>query len=199
MTHTAKLTEDMPPDLDDSSPEIAASQSQNGKPGSIVASLFRQHARRVQHFMGFRLWSSEDGQEASQEVFLKLWKREAEGGLREDATSYLFSATQTAIIDTERARASRGHGLQASAEHLDILPAAEPDQDEALHWRRAMSHLVNVVEGLPELARKAFLLHYFADMSYDQIAAELGVNRRTVERHIARATSHCRARMRNYL
>jgi RNA polymerase sigma-19 factor, ECF subfamily len=165
---------------------------------SIVDALFRQHARRVQHFMGFRLRSSEDGRDAAQDVFLKVWRREVEGGLRNEATSYLYSATRTSIIDAERQRTSRGHGLQEEAE-IDALAAAAPEQDEALHWRKAMEHFVHVIEVLPNLTKQAFVLHYFNGMNYDEIAAELGANRRTIERHVARAMSHCRLRMRDYL
>lgn len=166
---------------------------------SLVAGLFRTHSRRMRNLMGFRLRSPEDGEEAAQEVFLKFWRMELKGSLQEEARSYLFSAAYTAIIDTERSRASRGHDLRVPAEDLDVLPAAEPDPEEALHWRRAVHHLVAVLDDLPELSRRVFALYYFADMNCNQVAAELGVTRRTVERHLSRSLHHCRASMSNYL
>lgn len=201
MTNTAKLSPLTPDDVGIEELRLDNERVTPTRPGarSIVASLFRQHARRIQLFMGFRLRNPEDGQEAAQEVFLKVWRRETEGVLKEDATSYLFAATRTAIIDTERARSSRGHDRHDPGADMELVPAVEPEQEEALHWRRAMEHFVHVIEDLPEISRKAFLLHYFEDMNYDRIAAELGVSRRTVERHIARAMTHCRVRMRNFL
>ncbi len=148
--------------------------------------------------MSFRLRDREDGEEASQEMFLKLWRQETQGNLREDAVSYMFSAARTAIVDTERHRKSRPQDQHDEGD-FDALPAAEPDQDEGLHWRRAMVRLAEIVSSLPEATKQAFLLYYFSQMNYDDIAAELGVSRRTVERHVARAFAHCRTRMKDYL
>ena len=182
----------------DSVPELEAPEAQGAATASIVDRLFREHTRRVQRFMSFRLRDREDGQEASQEVFLKLWRQETEGHLRQDARSYMYSATRSTVIDLERNRASRGADRQDEAD-CDALPAAVPGEEDVLHWRRAMRHFVTILKAVPEPTRQAFLLHYFSDMNYDQIAAKLGTSRRSVERHVARALSHCRRHMREYL
>ncbi len=182
----------------DAAPDFESPGSRSSPAATIVGGLFRQHAKRVQQFMSFRLRDREDGQEASQEMFLKLWRQETQGNLREDAVSYMFSAARTAIVDTERHRKSRAQDQQEEGD-FDAVAAVEADQDEALHWRRAMGRLAEIVKSLPEVTRKAFLLHYFNEMNYDQIAEELGVSRRTVERHVARAFAHCRTRMKDYL
>ena len=178
--------------------ELEGPETQSAAAPSIVDRLFREHAKRVQRFMGFRLRDREDGQEASQEVFLKLWRHETRGNLREDARSYMYSATRSAVIDLERSRASRGADGQEAAD-CDAFGDATPAQEEILHWRRAMQSFVSIVMDLPELTKQAFLLHYFSDLNYDQIAAKLHVSRRSVERHVARAMAHCRKRMRDYL
>src|SRR5687767_13873697 len=112
---------------------------------SIVGTLFQTHSRQVQNFMAFRLRSIDDGQDAAQEVFLKFWRHELEGGMREEATSYLFAVARTGIIETERARAIRAHDLQAPGEELEGQSCTDPDLHDTLHWRRAVSHLLSVV------------------------------------------------------
>lgn len=165
---------------------------------SIVVRLFKAHAKRVQRFLAFRLRDTEDGREATQEVFLKLWRHEQSGTLRAKATNYMYSATQSIAADMERHRVRHPKEQQA-ADDLDTAPAVVPDQDDVVHWRRAMARLVDILETLPETTRQVLVLYHLKEMDYDQIAAELGISRRTVERHIARAVSYCRARMKDYL
>lgn len=79
-------------------------------PGGIVAGLFAVHSRRIQRFLQHRLHHQEDAQDAAQEVFLKLWKREREGALREEAGAYMHSAAHTVVIDMQRHRKSHACG-----------------------------------------------------------------------------------------
>ncbi len=177
--------------------ELAPPSSGQGTEPSIVVRLFQVHAQRVQRFLSFRLRDAEDGREASQEVFLRLWRHEQAGTLRDKATNYMYSATQSIAADIERHRLR--HPAEQHAEDLDAFAAAAPDQDEVIYWRRAMARFVDILKTLPETTRQVLMLYHLKEMDYDQIATELGISRRTVERHIARAVSHCRSRMKDYL
>lgn len=165
---------------------------------STVVGLFKEHARRVQRFLSFRLRNAEDGREATQEVFLRLWRHEQSGSLREAATNYMYSATQSIAADVMRHRGRRPVD-RLTDESPDAIAAPAPSQEDVIYWRRAMARFIAILKTLPETTRQVVVLHHVKDMNYDEIAAELGISRRTVERHIARAVSHCRARMRDYL
>jgi len=179
-------------------PDLGLSASTASTEQSIVLRLFREHSRRVQRFLSFRLRDVEDGSEATQEVFLKLWRHEQTGTLRDEATNYMYSATQSIATDAERRRARQPKEQTGESELADV-PASEPDQDDVVHWRQAMVHFVDILKTLPETTRQVLVLYHLKDMNYDEIADELGISRRTVERHIARAVSHCRTRMKDYL
>ena len=165
---------------------------------SIVVRLFREHARHVQRFLSFRLRDSEDGREASQEVFLKLWRHERSGTLRDEATNYMYSATRSIAADVERHR-SRHPETSLPPEALPETVAPTPGPEDVLYWRRAMERFVHILQGLPEVTRQVLVLYHVNEMDYDQIAERLGISRRTVERHVARAVAQCRRRMRDYL
>lgn len=165
---------------------------------SIVTGLFRSHARRVQNFLTYRLRDSAEAQDVAQEVFLKLWRQESRGALRGEATNYMYAATQSAAIDSDRHRTyvtrDRADGVET-----DAIANAQPLAEEVLHWRRAMGALVDSVKSLPGTTKTAFVLFHFKGLGYDEIATELGCSRRTVERHIAAGLAHCRERMKDYL
>jgi RNA polymerase sigma factor (sigma-70 family) len=168
------------------------------KDASIVVGLFKAHAKRVQKFLAFRLRDAADAQDATQDVFLKLWRQESQGTLRDEATNYMYSATHSAAIDTERHRAYVSRDRISDVD-VDDVAQPKPAAEEVLHWRKAMARLVDSVKALPETSKKVFVLFHFKGMSYDEIAAELGCSRRTVERHVAAGLAFCKERMKDYL
>jgi RNA polymerase sigma-70 factor (ECF subfamily) len=164
----------------------------------IVRSLYKEHAGKVRRYLGFRLGNQDDGADAAQDVFLKLWRRECGGDLRAEARNYMYAATQSAITDTERWRAVRGYG-RSEERDPDTVPTGTAEPDDQLHWREALRHFVNSLSALPEVTGNVFLLSYFEGLTYPQIAKRLGISERTAERHIERAMTELRKRMEDYL
>lgn len=48
-----------------------------------------------------------------------------------------------------------------------------------------------LLDGLPLAARKAFLLWRLEELTQEQIAAQLGISRTSVRRHLAAAAERC--------
>lgn len=166
--------------------------------GSIVAGLFATQVSRIRRLIQRRLHSAEDAQDATQEAFLKLWKREQEGALREDAQAYLHAAARTVVIDLQRHRKS--HAVDLHVELMEEeLPSASPDPEDPLHWRKGLQTLVYSLQELPELTQQVFILYHFEGMSHKEIARQLAVSVRSVERHMAQALAHSRVRLKDYL
>ena len=165
---------------------------------SIVVDLFRRHATRVHRSLTFRLRNPEDAQDAAQEVFLKLWRQERDGNLRDQATAYLNSAASSMATDF-----ARRHALHVTdrLEDVDVdeVPAVGATSEDRQHWRDAMALFVESVENLPEVTRDVFLLHHMKGLTYPAIAKRLGISVRTTERHIAQAVTTLERKLRNYL
>jgi RNA polymerase sigma-19 factor, ECF subfamily len=170
-----------------------------GAPALRVADMFRRQATRVRRYLDYRLRDVEAGADATQDTFLKLLRREREGGLRDDPNnSYLYSAAFSVAIDAERKRAVQERYPAVDAE-ADTIPDAQGSPEDQLHWRRAMAHFVSTLEGMEEGPRKVFVMRYFKGMTYPQIAAQVHMTTRTVERHVARALADLKAEMKDYL
>ena len=165
---------------------------------SIIGGLFRTQAGKMRRYLAYRLRSVEDAKDATQDVFLKLWRQERAGQLRPEALAYMYSASHTVAIDSERRRHYHEHDRLPEVDP-DTMPADACNLEERQYWRGAIARLVDNLQTLPELTRKVFVLHHFDALDYSQIAAELGVSLRTVERHIALATREMRRSMKEYL
>src|SRR5258706_15557717 len=84
----------------------ARRSSSNGA-RSIVVDLFKRRAKKVQDYLSFRLRSREDGEDAMQDAFLKMWRREAAGALQEKTDSYLDSKAPPGWTHPGRQRTRR--------------------------------------------------------------------------------------------
>jgi RNA polymerase sigma factor (sigma-70 family) len=182
--------------LDTRSAEDPGGDTRTG-PG-IVVDLFRKHATRVRRSLAFRLRNPDDAQDAAQEVFLKLWRQEREGRLRDEAVAYLNSAASSMATDFERWRTFHVTDRVENVE-LEEVPVTAASLEDRQHWRDAMTVLVEGVERLPELTRNVFLLHKVKGLTYPEVARQLGVSSRTVERHIVHALDSLEHRLRDYL
>src|SRR5258706_13335136 len=117
---------------------------------SIVVDLFKRRAKKVQDYLSFRLRSREDGEDAMQDAFLKMWRRETAGALHDEADSYLYSTALSVATDAERQRTVQARDRFVEVD-LDDIPRHAPSQEDHLHWRKAMAHFVYGVKALPEL------------------------------------------------
>jgi RNA polymerase sigma-70 factor (ECF subfamily) len=166
-------------------------------PGT-VARLFKEHARRMGRVLSRHLRNPDDADDASQDLFLKLWRREQAGELRGEATAYMNSAAITIAIDVERRRRSRGDD-RISETPLEELQQDAASNDETLHWREGVQALVASLAELPPLTQQVFLLYHFEGLSHAAVARRLRISLRSVERHMARALAHCKNGLKDYL
>lgn len=165
----------------------------------LVATLFRKHADRVRRTLGWRLRNPDDGADAAQETFLRLWRQEREGKLREDgATAYLNAAAGTIALDVQRWRNFHVVDRFEEAE-IDEVASAAATPEEAQHWRDALVAFVEGIDALPDPMRDVFLLYHVTGLTYAQIAAQLGISSRTAERHLAMALVRLHHRLKDYL
>jgi RNA polymerase sigma factor (sigma-70 family) len=177
---------------------VEGSGARESTPAGTVVGLFKKHATRVRRSLAFRLRNPEDAQDATQEAFLKVWRQEKEGNLREDASAYLYSAARSVATDMERWRTF--HIVERRAEvELDEVAGTAAGVEERQHWRDAMSLFVDSVDNLPKLTRNVFLLHQVKGLTYPEIATQLDVSTRTVERHIAQALASLERKLKEYL
>jgi RNA polymerase sigma factor (sigma-70 family) len=174
---------------------------EDGGPNTVVR-LFKSQSRRLVGFLTHKLHNDDDAQDASQEVFLKLWKQEKRGQLRAEASAYMFSAARSVAVDCERRRQS--HRADQMLDLQDGELAEFPDSqlapaDDVQHWRQAIAALVSILGDLPEKTQRVFMLYHLENLNYADIARRLGMSERSVERHMARAFSHCRERLERFL
>ncbi len=165
---------------------------------SLVAQLFKSQGRRMRSFLRRRLRSNEDAQDAAQDVFLRLLRRERAGTLDSDARSYMVKAAHNVAVDVERWRAYHKPDGHVALED-ETAVSEDVEASEQLYWREGLRRFVDALNGLPHRTQQVFVLYHVEGRPHAAIARRLGMSLRSVERHMARAIAHCEAQLKDYL
>lgn len=182
----------MPQRLNVSEPtdEVLIQRALSGD-GSAFGLLVRRWYRPVLALCQSRLVSSADAEDAAQESFLRAHQQLPQ--LRQPSRfgGWLRGIAAHVCIDLIRklSRTVTPAGDVAEAAAPTAGPAhAVEDSDER-------QHLVRMIHELPETNREVLLLHYFDEMTYDEMAAWLGVARATVNERLSKGRAMLRRRL----
>ncbi|MBN1239457.1 MAG: RNA polymerase sigma factor [Gammaproteobacteria bacterium] len=162
--------------------------------GEFVAALFRRHRKALLWYLKELVGSPDEAEDILQEAFLRLLRT---AKLDEDlvrARNYLFKTATNIARDGYRRRQSRRDHLHVAVESVEVA-AGGHDFGRMLDAQRGACVLHAALKDLLPRTRTAFLLHWREEMTYGEIAAELGVSRKTIERDVALTLEVCRSRM----
>jgi len=175
--------------------------------GEAFATLYDRYEQRAYNLAYRILGGEHDAADATQEAFLSVMRRLPKLRGRELAFgSYLFTATRNACYDlVEQRKRSRPSGsIAESATPLGSgaggmgLDPGDPEQDpERSRQLAAQQEEIRAANmQLPERQREALALRELEELSYDEIAAVMEMNRNSVAQLISRARINLRDELR---
>lgn len=155
----------------------------------VVRQLFREHNRALVKFLLTRL-SSEDALDVAQEAYVRLLQLDEPGAIG-FLRGYLFRIAANLSIDRIRQRSVRE---KTAVELFDDLASVTGEEGRAIS-REEFNIACAAIEELPPGPRDAFALRIVEGYSVMEIAEVLGIDERTVRKHVSRALLHCRQRL----
>lgn len=162
-----------------------------------IATLFRLYHRDLIRFLSRIIGSVETAEEIAQDTYLKVMRRPAEAAVIDHPKTYLFTAARNAALD-HAAQARRVCSLRCDDESgTNEVAAPDPLPDTIIYHRDRLDRMAEALNELPAPCRRAFVLNKMHGKSHADIAHDLGVSVSMVEKHVMRALSHCRKRLRD--
>jgi RNA polymerase sigma-70 factor (ECF subfamily) len=140
-----------------------------------LAELYRLHAPRVLSLAAWLLPSRDAAEDAVSDIFLRLPEKPQRMTGRVPLEAWLVRVTTNWCIDWLR-RNSRERSLFEPWTHRPNLPAPIRPSTICLVRERAET-LRAAVRALPPRYRVPLVLRYFCDLSYDEVAARIGLDR----------------------
>jgi RNA polymerase sigma-70 factor (ECF subfamily) len=118
------------------------------------------------------------------------------GQVVESPRALLFRIAHNLAVDRARQRVSHATDDVADFEPLNVS-SEEAEPDEQADLRRRFESFCAVVDSLPPLCRRVFVLRKVYQLSHAEIAEVLGLSHSTIEKHVAKGLVRCRDRLRS--
>lgn len=168
-------------------PESSAAQPHAGR----VAELFQAHNTALIGFLQNKLDSLAEAQDVAQEAYVRLLRLENPEQVS-FLRAYLFHIAANLAVDRLRGRKVRVLApVQSLFEQWLETPSPDRMALSAEHLRAVQAAL----RELPPKCSQAFVLHVVEGKEFEDIAARMKLSTRMVRYHVARALTHCRARI----
>jgi RNA polymerase sigma-70 factor (ECF subfamily) len=156
----------------------------------VVEGLAREHQPALLRYFRRKGFRRPDDEDAVQEVFIRLARREGLASEVDRLDSYLFATAGHVATDLHRRSKARGAGKQDVYEEARHAPADHDDPGEIFEGREALCVVILALKELPERTRVIFILARLEHMRQSEIARRLGVSLNTVEKHLQKAAGY---------
>lgn len=154
-----------------------------------LGTLYRDHHRWLQGWLSGRVGNRDVADDLTQDTFARLLQGRDMAALREPR-AFLTTVARGLAANWFRRQALE----RAYLEYLAQFPEPTlPSLEEQALVREALQQIDAMLDGLPTMARRVFLLAQFDGLRYEAISEQLGLSLSTVKRHMKRALMGCLA------
>lgn len=140
--------------------------------------LYRRHAAAVLTFITRVIKDREHAEDLTQNVFMRLFIKRKSLDSSTVLRRWLFVCARNEAIDYLRSK------WASDVTHDWIGDIAAPDMEEAILRKDEAEAMTSVIESLPEKRARVLRLSKMMDVSNTDIAEEMGISVRTVEKHL---------------
>jgi len=148
--------------------------------------LFRTHFHKFCSMLRKRGRRPDEAEDLVQEAFVRLLTYIDRGQKVLEPEAFVARAVFNLSVD--RNRRERTHLYERRGLEELALPAATPNPEEEAESQECLRRTQALLDqALGERVRRVFFLHCFEGLTYDEIARQIGMSRRTVEKDLAKA------------
>jgi RNA polymerase sigma-70 factor, ECF subfamily len=167
-----------------------------GHDAEALGEIYRRYVRRVFGLCRYMLDSRESAEDATSEVFLKLQRsiESYDGSI--PFPRWLLRVAGNQCIDALRRR-QRGRKVVVEVEDTTVIeaPSSELSPLGAVIRTEERVQVRNAIAHLPVNYRVPLVLRYYSELSYDEIAQQLDLQRNYVAALIFRAKQELRRKL----
>ncbi|MGD9556049.1 MAG: RNA polymerase sigma factor [Mangrovibacterium sp.] len=160
--------------------------------GDILAfnQIFEIFSSRLFLFAKAYLGSVEDSEELVQEVFTILWEKRDQLKSGFSFRSYIFTIAFNIIKKHFKQKA-----LFRKFAQEELLNDVIKEPQQEIDYKILKNYILELTEALPEKRREVFVKSRFEGLSNKEIAADMGLSKKTIENHLNLALREIRSKM----
>jgi RNA polymerase sigma-70 factor (ECF subfamily) len=164
--------------------------------GLRLTELFDVHAREILRFLARRASNPETAVDILAETFAVAFERRGEFRGEDDHSerAWLFTIARHQLVDHFRSESARDRAVARLGIERRGLTDAEYERIEELAGTRTMRDLVaERLQELPLEQQEAVRLRLVCELSYDEVAEQLGITRQAARARVSRGLRTLRA------
>lgn len=159
--------------------------------------IYGVHRADLRRFLIARVGDAAEADDLLQELWVRA--RNVAAGPIGNGRAYLYKMAQNLVLDRIReqqrrmARERRWNDQETdfTAPGIDPVDRSQTAEDQIIA-REEVQRIKTALETLPEGARRAFELHKLRGLTHGEVAAQLGISKSGVEKHMAVAMKYLR-------
>jgi RNA polymerase sigma-70 factor (family 1) len=130
-------------------------------------------------------------EEVTGEVFTVLWEKREQLNFSVSVNSYLYKMTQNRCLNYLKHQKIENLYLNY-LQRNNLLDSFSKESMNDYDDKELATQIRIAIDSLPEKCRRVFMMSRFQDMKYKDIAIELDISSKTVERHMGIALEKLR-------
>lgn len=153
--------------------------------------LFKEHFSTLCNLAASVVKDSDEAKDVVQQVFIKLWQKRDELNIRGPVYPYLYRA----VINTAYNTNSKNNKVVYLDSHPELanIPAADPESVK--HQDSVNAEVRKAIDKLPPACRNVFAMSRYTSLTNKEIATELNISVKAVEKHISKAYKTLREKL----
>jgi len=158
--------------------------------------MFRDHYGVLCSYANGFLHDLDASEEVVQEVMLKIWENRSSIVFTSSVKSYLFRAVRNGCLNLLKHLSVKEEYRSYREREADTLHRSPEDE---VMVSELESKIREAIDRLPIERRKVFIMSRYDGLSYQEIAAGLGISVKTVENQMGKALKTLREELSDYL
>ncbi len=145
----------------------------------IFSNFFKIHIKPLRNFLFYKYGNEDQAEDLTQEAFIKLWQNCASVPI-EKAKSYIYTIANNSSLNEVKHKKV----VLEYEKNFNGLDKTNENPEFILEEKQFKNKLLKAIEDLNETQRVAFLMHRIDGKKYSEIAEELNISVKAVEKRI---------------
>ncbi len=158
--------------------------------------IFKEYFAYLSNVAFGMVKSEDDSYDIVQQVFVKLWDKRFDVDVDDNIKSYLYRATKnTALNFIDKNKRI----IKIDDDRLSDMPEHSFEENTDFLSGQVEDAINRAISELPEKCKLVFTLSRYTDKTNRDIADELNISIKAVEKHISRALKELRVKLKPYM
>lgn len=163
---------------------------------SVFETIFRTYYERLCNYANSIVNDMAEAEEIVQNTFLIIWEKREGTEIHTSLKSYLYQSVHNHCLNRIKHFKIR---RQYSQHYQNNTELNVESTSETVLGNELDKQITDAIESLPKQCKAIFKLSRFENLTYAEIATQMGLSVKTIDNHMVRALKILRVKLKEYI